>query len=221
MRSNLTISSAIALISISSVSMISGSRIEPLAWHTVGIIDRSVGALCGDIGSVSAGAILRPLLAAAETGHYDDMSKGVDFLTCAELRTTGNAQPGNEVPFSSGNIILGAAIGGAQLLLLIGTVWRLRTLLWFGLLGDTVWLLLHIMSLWMPYIRGASPQYAGMYARVFGRTTKLLPNFGNHLAPDAMHILIDVFVIAVIVTLVPYLRSLQSQDTPIVIRGSA
>ena len=112
-------------------------------------------ALSGDIGSVSAGAILRPLLAAAETGHYDDMSKGVDFLTCAELRTTGNAQPGNEVPFSSGNIILGAAIGGAQLLLLIGTVWRLRTLLWFGLLGDTVWLLLHIMSLWMPYIRAA------------------------------------------------------------------
>jgi hypothetical protein len=131
------------------------------------------------------------------------------------------AQPGNEVPFSSGNVILGAAVGGAQLLLLIGTVWRLRSLLWFGLLGDTVWLLLHIMSLWMPYIRGASPQYAGMYARVFGRTTKLLPNFGNHLAPDAMHILIDVFVIAVIVTLVPYLRSLQSQDTPIVIRGSA
>ena len=69
--------------------------------------------------------------------------------------------------------------------------------------------------------RGASPQYAGMYARVFGRTTKLLPNFGNHLAPDAMHILIDVFVIAVIGTVVPYLRSLQSQDTPIVIRGSA
>ena len=116
-----------------------------------------------------------------------------------------NAQPGSEVPFSSGNIILGAAIGGAQLLLLIGTVWRLRALLWFGLLGDTVWLLLNVMSLWMPYIRGASPQYAGMYARVFGRTTKLLPNFGNHLAPDAMHIFIDVFVIAVVVTLVPYL----------------
>jgi hypothetical protein len=49
-----------------------------------------------------------------------------------------------------------------------------------------------------------------MYARVFGRTTKLLPNFGNHLAPDAMHIFIDVFVIAVIVTLVLYLRSLQA-----------
>ncbi len=73
-------------------------------------------------------------------------------------------------------------------------------MLWFGLLGDTVWLLLHIYSLWMPYVLGASPQYAEMYARVFGRTTKLLPDFGNHHAPDAMHIFIDVFVIAVIVT---------------------
>src|ERR1039457_5126075 len=33
MRSNLTASSAMALISISSVSMMSGSRIELLAWH--------------------------------------------------------------------------------------------------------------------------------------------------------------------------------------------
>ena len=120
-----------------------------------------------------------------------------------------NDQPGNNVAFSSGNIILGAAIGGAQLLLLIGTVWRLKPLLWFGLLGDTVWLLLHVYSLWTPYVLGASPQYAKMYERVWGRATKLLPNFGNHLAPDAMHIFIDVFVTAVIVTLVLYLRSLQ------------
>lgn len=118
-----------------------------------------------------------------------------------------NDQPGGNVPFSSGNIILGAAIAGAQLLLLIGTVWRLRPLLWFGLIGDSVWLLLHVKGLWMPYLFGASPQYAQMYARVFGRTTKLLPDFGNHLAPDAMHIFIDVLVIAVIVTLVLHMRS--------------
>jgi hypothetical protein len=126
-----------------------------------------------------------------------------------------NDQLGINVPFSSGNMILGAAIGGPQLLLLIGTVWRLKPLLWFGLVGDTVWLLLHIYSLWMPYILGASPQYATMYTRVFGRTTKLLPNFWSHLAPDAMHIFIDVFVIAVIVTLVLYMRSLRASGSSI------
>ena len=124
-----------------------------------------------------------------------------------------NDQPGNNVAFSTGNMILGGAIGGAQLLLLIGTVGRLKPLLWLGLLGDTIWLLLHIYSLWLPYILGASPQYANMYARVFSRTTKLLPNFGNHLAPDAMHVFIDVFVVAVIVTLVSYLRSLRATGT--------
>ena len=123
-----------------------------------------------------------------------------------------NDQPGMSL-LSSGNLIMGAAIGGAQLLLMIGTLWRVKPLLWFGLLGDTVWLFLHIDSLWVPYIFGASPQYAKMYARVWGGTTKLLPNFGNHLAPDAMHILIDGFVLAVIVTLVQYLRSLNSQTS--------
>jgi len=120
-----------------------------------------------------------------------------------------NDQPGN-VAFGSGNMILGGAIGCAQLLLLIGTVWRLKPLLWMGLSGDTLWLLLHLYSLWMPYALGATSEYAKMYDRVWSHTTKLLPNFGNHLAPDAMHILIDVFVVAVIVTLVSYLRSLQA-----------
>ncbi len=131
-----------------------------------------------------------------------------------------NDQPGNDVLFNPSNLILGGAIGGAQLLLLVGTVWRVQPLLWLGLLGDLTWLGLHFWSLWMPYIRGASPEYARMYARVFGRTTKLLPNFGNHLAPDAMHIFIDVLVIAVIVTLVPYLLALRAARRPTPANGS-
>ncbi len=117
-----------------------------------------------------------------------------------------NDQPGFR-PFSPANLMLGIIIALAQGLLLIGTLWRIRALLWLGLIGDTVWLFLHVNSLWKPYIFGASPSYARMYARVFSRTTKLLPNFGVHLAPDAMHIFIDVFLIAVIVTLLPCIVS--------------
>jgi len=127
-----------------------------------------------------------------------------------------NDQPGMEKAFSPSNLVLGGAIAAAQALLLVGMIWRVRALLWLGLVGDSVWLLLHGTSLWMPYILGASPQYAQMYARVFGRTTKLLPNFGNHLAPDAMHIFIDLFLITVIVTLVLFLKSLRRES-----RGSA
>lgn len=124
-----------------------------------------------------------------------------------------NAQPGMKA-FTPGNMVLGGAIAVAQGLLLLGMIRQVRVLLWLGLLGDCIWLLLHGSSLWIPYIHGASPEYARMYQRVFGRTTKLLPNFGNHLAPDAMHIFIDVFLIAVVVTLVLYLKSARIGGRP-------
>ncbi|MGE5324634.1 MAG: hypothetical protein ACM3SW_17340 [Actinomycetota bacterium] len=132
-----------------------------------------------------------------------------------------NDQPGANAAFSRANITLGSLVGAAQLLLLIGTIWRFRPLLWFGLVGDSIWLTLHIYSLWLPYMFGASPQYARMYARVFGRTTRWLPNFGNHLAPDAMHIMIDVFVVLVILTLVPYLISLSRASRSDAVDASA
>jgi hypothetical protein len=109
---------------------------------------------------------------------------------------------------SPGNLVLAAAIAVPQLLLLFATIRRLRPLLWLGLVGDGIWLALHLRSLWLPYVRGASPEYAQMYARVFGRTTKWLPNSGTHLAPDAMHIVIDVLLVAVIVTVALYLNSI-------------
>ena len=124
-----------------------------------------------------------------------------------------NDQPGMAA-FSSGNIVMAAAIGIAQGLLLVGTIWRVKALLCLGLAGDGIWLLLHIQGLWVPYLAGASPEYARMYARVFSRTTKLLPNFGTHLAPDAMHAFIDLFLVAVIVTLCLYLRSLRPANIP-------
>ena len=106
---------------------------------------------------------------------------------------------------TAGEQLLGAVIGGAQLLLLAATIWRLRPLLWLGLLGATAWLLPHIMNLWLPYISGASPNYAFVHYHIYGNhPTNLLPSFGHHLAPDGMHTVIDVLLIAVVVTLVRY-----------------
>jgi hypothetical protein len=69
--------------------------------------------------------------------------------------------------------------------------------------------------------RHSAPQfplnpYTYVYYQIYGSsTTNLLPHFGNHLAPDGMHTLFDIFVIAVVVTLVLYLRSLRPQRSSI------
>jgi hypothetical protein len=113
-----------------------------------------------------------------------------------------NDQPAMRAGFSLATLVLPLAIGGGQLLLLLGSIMTIRSLLWIGLLADSSWLASHIPGLWAPYIRGASPQYAAMYARVFGRTTKLLPNHGNHLAPDGMHIVLDLLLLSVILSVI-------------------
>jgi hypothetical protein len=117
-----------------------------------------------------------------------------------------NDQPAMRTGFSPGMMLLPLAVGVGQLLLLLGSVKEIRLLLWIGLLADSMWFTSHVVALWMPYLRGASPQYAAMYARVFSNTTKLLPNHGTHLAPDAMHIVLDVLLLAVIFTVAWQLR---------------
>ncbi len=73
-----------------------------------------------------------------------------------------NKQPGMEKGIQSGQHMFGGMIAAAQILLLAGTIWRVRALLWLVLVGDRIWLFLHGSSLWTPYIRGASPEYAQM-----------------------------------------------------------
>ena len=63
-----------------------------------------------------------------------------------------------------------------------------------GLAVDVCWLWLQIRSWWVPYIFGTTIQWQIDYSK--GPTTKILPSFGNHVAPDGMHLLIDVLLIA-------------------------
>lgn len=73
-------------------------------------------------------------------------------------------------------------------------------LMWSGLVGYTVWLVLQIMTWWLPYAFGASDRWMATYHRVFSQSTQLLPTVGRHLAPDGLHILLSLLLVVVVIT---------------------
>jgi hypothetical protein len=72
---------------------------------------------------------------------------------------------------------------------------------------DAFWLLMQIQSWWIPYLAGTHKAWQLAYAK--GPTTKLLPSFGNHVAPDGAHLLISICLIAGMVTGLLGLRRLR------------
>ena len=81
---------------------------------------------------------------------------------------------------------------------------------WFGvgaLVADITWLGLQIQSWWVPYIFGTDTAWRLEYAN--GPTTKLLPSFGHHIAPDGMHFMISMLLIATLTTGVTGLRTMK------------
>lgn len=105
------------------------------------------------------------------------------------------------------------AVGFGTALLIIATLLRIRWLMWIGVVGHLAWFSAQGATLWPPYIFGASPQYAAMYSRAWGTTTRLLPNWGNHLAPNAMHLFIQALLVAVLVTTVSSILSIRKAKT--------
>ena len=63
---------------------------------------------------------------------------------------------------------------------------------------DLFWLAMQIQSWWIPYLLGANRPWQIAYAK--GPTTKVLPSFGNHVAPDAMHFAIHLLLVAALIT---------------------
>jgi hypothetical protein len=85
-----------------------------------------------------------------------------------------------------------------------------RRLFWPGvaaLVADAVWLWMQFQSWWKPYLFGTNIAWQLNYAK--GPTTKVLPSFGNHVAPDGMHLAISVFLVAGLATGVIALRQLR------------
>ena len=75
---------------------------------------------------------------------------------------------------------------------------RWKWLMWVGAIGYGIWLYLQVQTWWIPYLFGASEHWQEIYHRVFVRTTKILPSFGNHLAPDAMHLTIQLLLFVIV-----------------------
>jgi len=85
-----------------------------------------------------------------------------------------------------------------------------RRSLWFALAAlsfDVVWLVMQVQSWWLPYLLGTTKAWQLAYAQ--GPTTKVLPSFGAHVAPDGMHFLISVLLVAGMVTAVSGLRQMR------------
>jgi hypothetical protein len=87
-------------------------------------------------------------------------------------------------------------------------------LMWVGAVGYSVWFYLQLKTWWFSYLFGASAHWQETYHRVFAHSTKILPSFGNHLAPDAMHLLIQLLLLVLIITLIIGLIKLQRKKQP-------
>jgi hypothetical protein len=74
----------------------------------------------------------------------------------------------------------------------------------FALTIDVLWMCMQIRSWWVPYIFGTMIQWQIDYAK--GPTTKILPSFGNHVAPDGMHLLIDILLVSAMTAGISALR---------------
>lgn len=116
-----------------------------------------------------------------------------------------NDQPGRDRPVSFGEAAFNLFFGLAPILLSLAFLKRFRVLMWAGLVFYVVWLALQLLGWWVPYLFGASPQHAEMYERVFSQTYKFLPTIGDHLAPDAMHTVLQILLVIVLVSCTPVL----------------
>ncbi len=108
--------------------------------------------------------------------------------------------PWNDIRHGNCQASLDLIVSGIMLILIIVTFFRLWWAMLVAVLLYGLWLWLQIDSWWLPYIQGASPGWKQVYGRFFGETIKFLPTVGDHLAPDACHIVLQLLVLAALVT---------------------
>lgn len=71
-------------------------------------------------------------------------------------------------------------------------------LMWLGLVGYAAWLTLQVQSWWIPWIFGADER-ALNNEKFLEKTYKIFPSSSAHPAPDAMHFVLDLLLLACVV----------------------
>lgn len=110
-----------------------------------------------------------------------------------------------------GTLTLADALLGFAFVLPLVTFWLAdrrgwRWAMWIAFAAYAVWLALQLVSWWVPYLLGASARWAAVYNRAFAQETQILPRWGRHLPPDAMHLVLQALLVAVLWTGIPALR---------------
>jgi hypothetical protein len=128
-----------------------------------------------------------------------------------------NAQPGDRLITLVHGGHTGAVIGFSvavltPFLLFVLAFWRRWFwLMWVGLLGHATWAAMQIKSWWIPWLFGPSARDLAN-AKSLGKTYKIFPSSSRHLAPDAMHFVLDLLLFAALATLAAGLLR-QSTET--------
>jgi hypothetical protein len=97
------------------------------------------------------------------------------------------------------------AAAAAALVLPVALFWlgarrEWRWAMSFAIFATTLWLGLQLWTWWPPYLFGASDHWSEVYARAFAHSTPILPRWGNHLPPDAMHLVLQVLLSGAVAT---------------------
>jgi hypothetical protein len=69
-----------------------------------------------------------------------------------------------------------------------------------GVLATAAWRGLEIWAWWVPYIFGAPQQWARVYERTFAQATSILPRRDGDLPPDAVHVELQILLVAALIT---------------------
>lgn len=124
----------------------------------------------------------------------------IALLVYLEVIEWVNLFPWNDIRRGNGQAGLDIAIGLVMIAAILATTRRLRTVMAIATTLYAIWLWLQIDGWWISYIQGASPAWKRTYARFFSQTIQVLPINGDHLPPDACHLVLQLLIVVALAT---------------------